>query len=614
MTCTALTSISIPDNITSIGQSAFEECVGLTNVVLPNNITRIEANTFHGCSALTSIDLPSSIISIGEIAFASCRGLTNIICRAVEPPSLLVESEEIFHGVNHEIPVYVPAESVGAYKAADGWSEFTNIYAIGSEQILSIPAACTIDGNFEDWDKVPSEILAEAQADENASKDALYRIKVFTNVDYIYFYLEFDSTSYSYTNDDAVVIGSVVDVVNIFMNIDDDPLTGWNSWMWTNSGIDYLIEGMLSNNFADVGLYAFKGNSQDEWEWEDVDAHSGITISNKVLLPNGHMAVEGSVKIATIPTELKGLKVGVLTSNPQWTETGVLPQMTIESDGSVSSQQMLEVPLNYGASKDSSETVTPEPNVITIFGEEVVITDSTGVGMDEVDILGDSTMIYTPEDNTLTLNNVDLTVGEDETTAISYTGTETLVIVLNETSTIIADTVISSTADVVITGDGELVAEGTVPIIGVPTANITFDSVTMYVHSTSSPQALRRRIKSGKRLDETGGPALSGFGSADFNKTNVSPSGALYGAVNVPEGNGGLTATNALYIINGDGEQVVLTEFYLTAEKGTGVEDVREYKEFDPSQPAYSILGVPVDASYRGIVIQNGRSYLVIDN
>lgn len=220
-------------------------------------------------------------------------------------------------------------------------------------------------------------------------------------------------------------------------------------------------------------------------------------------------------------------------------------------------------------------------------------------------------MIYTPEDNTLTLDNVDLTVGEDVSTAISYTGSQPLIIVLCNFSVIYADTVISSTASIIITGDGQLSVEGTVPIFGLPTASITFNSVNMHARSVPGAQALRRRIRSGRMLDETGGPALSGFGSADFNKTNVSPSGALYGAVNIPDGNGGLTATNALYIVNGNGEQEVLTEFYLTAE-ATGVETVRPNQPFDPTQPAYNILGLQVDASYRGIVIQNGKSFLLL--
>ncbi|MBO4362639.1 MAG: hypothetical protein J5823_07675, partial [Paludibacteraceae bacterium] len=164
-----------------------------------------------------------------------------------------------------------------------------------------------------------------------------------------------------------------------------------------------------------------------------------------------------------------------------------------------------------------------EAPTVTVLGKEIP-TDTTGV----IDLYGDSTMIYDTEENTLTINNLTLEVGEDESTAISYSGSEPLTIVLNDSSTILADTVISSTADIVITGEGHLIAEGVTPIIGAPTASITFEAVNMHVRSLPSPQALRRRIKGGKRLDETGGPALSGFGSADFNKTNVSPSDAEY--------------------------------------------------------------------------------------
>ena len=247
-----------------------------------------------------------------------------------------------------------------------------------------------------------------------------------------------------------------------------------------------------------------------------------------------------------------------------------------------------------------------EAPTVTVLGKEIP-TDTTGV----IDLYGDSTMIYDTDENTLTLNNLTLEVGEDESTAISYSGSEPLTIVLNDSSTILADTVISSTADIVITGEGHLIAEGVTPIIGAPTASITFEAVNMHVRSLPSPQALRRRIKGGKRLDETGGPALSGFGSADFNKTNVSPSDAEYGVVSTTDSNGNQTTINALYTTNENGEQEVVTEFDLTAET-TAIESIRTEQSFDPSQPMYNILGVPVEATYKGIVIQNGRTFIIL--
>ena len=246
-----------------------------------------------------------------------------------------------------------------------------------------------------------------------------------------------------------------------------------------------------------------------------------------------------------------------------------------------------------------------EAPMVTVLGQQIP-TDTTGV----IDIYGDSTLIYDTEENTLTLNNLNLEVGEDESAAISYSGMEPLTIVLNDSSTIVADTVIYSAADIVITGDGHLAAEGVTPITGVPTANITFEAVNMYVRSLPSAAAVRRRIKGGKRLDETGGPALSGFGSADFNKTNVSPSDAEYGPVSTTDSNGNQTTTNALYTTNANGEQEVITEFELTANT-TAVESIRTAQPFDPSQPMYNILGLPVDAAYKGLVIQNGQTFIL---
>jgi len=259
--------------------------------------------------------------------------------------------------------------------------------------------------------------------------------------------------------------------------------------------------------------------------------------------------------------------------------------------------------------------VEGEETVVTIFGLDIEIPDTIGEG--GINLLGDSTLMYDPEENTLTFNSLTMEVGEDEGTAISYSGEEPLTIVLNDESSIIADTVIASTGDIIITGTGSLVAEGTVPIIGEESANITFDSVNMYVHSLPSAAAVRRRIrgvKTAKDVDENGGPALSGFGNADFNKVNVSPSGASYGAVST-NGESGTEILHALYVQNGDGSQTVVTEFTLTAipdDNEDAVETIRNtHQPFDPTLPMYNILGVQVDAAYKGLVIQGGQTYLL---
>ena len=247
-----------------------------------------------------------------------------------------------------------------------------------------------------------------------------------------------------------------------------------------------------------------------------------------------------------------------------------------------------------------------EPKV-TIFGQDIP-NDSTGV----IDFFGDESMVYNSGDNTLTLSNLNLNVGDDDNSAaISYSGTEPLTIVLNDSSTIIADTVISSSSDIVITGHGHLVAEGVTPIFGSAKASITFEAVNMYVRSLPDVAAVRQRIRNAKRLDETGGPALSGFGSADFSKTNISPADALYGEIVVNQGSGNWSVINALYRNLEDGGQVPVTEFELKAVDDTAIRDVNNtYRQLDTTQPMFNILGMPVNADYHGVVIQNGHKFL----
>ena len=77
--CRSLTSITIPNSVTSIGQYAFEGCKTLTSVTIPNSITSIGEGAFWDCSALTSVTIPNSVTSIGEGAFGGTN-LTSFIC------------------------------------------------------------------------------------------------------------------------------------------------------------------------------------------------------------------------------------------------------------------------------------------------------------------------------------------------------------------------------------------------------------------------------------------------------------------------------------------------------------------------------------------------------
>ena len=131
----SLTSITIPNSVTSIGEAAFANCSKLISITIPSSVTNIGGYAFTQCSSLTSVTIPNSVTSIGEYAFYNCSYLTSINCEAIIPP---VCNRECFIYVNKSIPVYVPANSINAYKDADEWMNFTNIQPLNVDPNLTL--------------------------------------------------------------------------------------------------------------------------------------------------------------------------------------------------------------------------------------------------------------------------------------------------------------------------------------------------------------------------------------------------------------------------------------------------------------------------------------------
>lgn len=78
--CSGLTSLSIPNSVTSIGKAAFKDCSGLSKaMVIPSNVTEVADETFMGCSSLPSVRLTSNVTSIGNQAFDGCKALKSFL-------------------------------------------------------------------------------------------------------------------------------------------------------------------------------------------------------------------------------------------------------------------------------------------------------------------------------------------------------------------------------------------------------------------------------------------------------------------------------------------------------------------------------------------------------
>ena len=76
--CTTLASVTIPDSVTTIGEYAFYNCTTLASVTIPNSVTTIGKNAFRGCTTLASVTIPDSVTTIGEYAFYNCTTLASV--------------------------------------------------------------------------------------------------------------------------------------------------------------------------------------------------------------------------------------------------------------------------------------------------------------------------------------------------------------------------------------------------------------------------------------------------------------------------------------------------------------------------------------------------------
>ena len=122
-------SITIPENVTIIESYTFSGCHNLTKIIFEGDISTIRSYAFQGCKNLKSISLPPTLTVLEHGAFRSCPLLESVYCPATVPPTAKNWSKyqsHAFEGNAAGRKIYVPAESVEAYKSADGWSYYAD--------------------------------------------------------------------------------------------------------------------------------------------------------------------------------------------------------------------------------------------------------------------------------------------------------------------------------------------------------------------------------------------------------------------------------------------------------------------------------------------------------
>lgn len=96
--CSQLTNISIPNSVTFIGFSAFNSCTSLKSITLPSSLSTIQSSAFYNCGNLETIRIPVSVTFIGNYAFAGCPS-----SMTVTYPGSKTQWDAIFKGSNNDV-------------------------------------------------------------------------------------------------------------------------------------------------------------------------------------------------------------------------------------------------------------------------------------------------------------------------------------------------------------------------------------------------------------------------------------------------------------------------------------------------------------------------------
>ena len=198
---TSLSAVTIPSNLQSIGEDAFRYC-NITTINIPSSVTTIEGNpfayctklatfsgqyatsdnnaliynniltsvasdvtqytvpeavktlevsSFSNCKSLTSVTIPANVTEIRSHGFSNCPNLAAVHCLSTTPPTANKQNWDAWHCFDNNASgrkIYVPAESVSAYKSAENWSTYADdIVAEATTEMCQILYTST-DGNI----------------------------------------------------------------------------------------------------------------------------------------------------------------------------------------------------------------------------------------------------------------------------------------------------------------------------------------------------------------------------------------------------------------------------------------------------------------------------------
>ena len=158
--CKALTSVSLPDQVTEVAFGAFQGCSALTDVELSGSMTAIAAQTFDGCESLANVTVPRSVQRIGAYAFGGCTALTTVWI----PDSVTEISATAFEG-DANVLLYCQQGSCAEAYAVEHELPYVLAGDVNGDRTVNINDVTAIQCYLAEIDSLSDEALLAADTD-----------------------------------------------------------------------------------------------------------------------------------------------------------------------------------------------------------------------------------------------------------------------------------------------------------------------------------------------------------------------------------------------------------------------------------------------------------------
>ncbi|WP_407405111.1 leucine-rich repeat protein [Sodaliphilus sp.] len=295
----------LPKTVKTIGQNAFYQCAKLSSIRIRYGVESVGQGAFFG-SAVKTLLIPSSVTSVGAGAFKECRNLSFFYFNLATPPAI---SDDMFELSSRMMTIYVPAESVDAYKAANVWKDYSNAIKQGAYDFEAYYGFAVYGGWTAPKAEYKSEFTIISNKPETINgKEYAGRVRV-TNV-----------SSYSnnnFTRNDSVCF-NMGDDVNEYVGGPLYAVTSIGSRAFEANNFNFKL--YLGANVDTIRPNAFKGTSHMDklvfnrgLKYIGESAFDGCHIPHDIILPYGIERMEGAcfagndMQRILVPSSIKSL-------------------------------------------------------------------------------------------------------------------------------------------------------------------------------------------------------------------------------------------------------------------------------------------------------------------